>query len=135
MNIKTTNKLDAANGNPTWLQESDLSSQGVTTISKLWLDKSTLKCVKSATYMEISGTSSENDVPCPAEGPHSSTRADDAVELENLGGRTITVPAGEFECTKYSLDDAEYWVAGNVPVPVKIVYSNNTITMELAFYK
>lgn len=64
-------------------------------------------------------------------------------KLESVGTGRITVPAGTFDCTKYTRhvkdDVMTYWIATNVPIPVKMVTVDNvtgraTMTMELVSY-
>jgi outer membrane lipoprotein-sorting protein len=61
------------------------------------------------------------------------------VAIVNAGAETVTVPAGTYACTKYTASDSSYrgtyWVAANVPVPVKMSMTDSkgevTGSMEL----
>jgi hypothetical protein len=61
------------------------------------------------------------------------------VALVNAGADTVTVPAGTYACTKYTVSSGDYrgayWVAPNVPMPVKMVMTDSkgevTGSMEL----
>lgn len=113
---------DTVNGTAAWLQEARMNS----TTYKIWLDKTTYKCLKSTVTM---GGSSETSAQCPQQDPYSS-----ALQLLYVGKESVTVPAGTFNTDKYSSVDFIYWSASGVPVPVKIAYADGNLTMELVSY-
>jgi hypothetical protein len=56
------------------------------------------------------------------------SRAGALYTISNDGQETVTVPAGTFVCTKYTVNDGPYagtfWEASGVPVPVKVVLTD-----------
>lgn len=70
---------------------------------------------------------------------YSTVNSGSRVPIVPAGAETVTVPAGTYACTKYTATDSSYrgtyWVAPNVPVPVKMAMTDSkgeiTGTMEL----
>jgi hypothetical protein len=70
---------------------------------------------------------------------YSTVNRGSTVPIVPAGADTVTVPAGTYACTKYTADaggyKGTYWVAPNVPVPVKMETLDSsgelTGTMEL----
>lgn len=67
---------------------------------------------------------------------------DFSTTLVNAGPDVITVPKGQYTCTKYTVTDGNavstYWIANNVPLPIKMTQSENgkeTMSMELVDYQ
>lgn len=63
-------------------------------------------------------------------------------KLISAGTDVVTVPKGTFTCTKYTVTEGNaigtYWLANNVPVPVKMTQSEDgkeTMSMELVDYQ
>jgi hypothetical protein len=134
-NISTSISSDTVNGTAAWLQQTDITVQGAVVTSKTWLDKVTYKCLKITSVMTYNGQTIEQPVQCPTTGPNSaSTTGTETPQLTYVGTESVTVPAGTFSCTKYSLEGATFWVASGVPLPVKIAYDSGASTMELVSY-
>jgi hypothetical protein len=58
-------------------------------------------------------------------------------KLVNEGTETVTVPAGTFTCTKYTVTDSDmegtstFWSSSKVPVPVKFAVTSEGTTMNM----
>ncbi len=68
--------------------------------------------------------------------------ADFTTSLVSAGVDTVTVPMGTYVCTKYTVTDggitSTYWIAPNVPLPIKMVQEQNgalMTSMELVDYE
>lgn len=68
--------------------------------------------------------------------------SDFSTTLKSVGTETITVPKGQYTCTKYTVTDGNavstYWIANNVPLPIKMTQSEDgkeTMAMELVDYQ
>ena len=131
MNFKTTISSDSANGKAAWLQTTDMSSEGVNVVSKMWIDKTTFECLKILSVMEYNGQKIEQPSECPTSGPNSAS-GEKAPAVNYLGKESVTVPAGTYNADKYSSQGASYWTASGVPIPVKIESSGTTF--ELVSY-
>jgi hypothetical protein len=83
-----------------------------------------------------------------ASGQQESTPLGDAMSpdfntrLVSAGLDTVTVPAGQFTCTKYTITAGNiidtYWIAANVPLPIKMIQEqdgNLFSSMELVDYQ
>ena len=135
MNVKTSVSSDTVNGTAAWLQETDLSVQGTTIISKTWVDKVTYKCLKVITVMDYGGQTIEQAGTCPQEGPNSALRTSvETPKVDHIGSESVTVPAGTFNCEKYSAEGVTYWATSSIPIPVKVTYAGDTVIMELVSY-
>ena len=135
MNLKTTITSDTVDGTAAWLQQTDMTTQGIEVTSKTWIDKVTYKCLKTMTVMNYEGQNIEQAGQCPTEGPNSASRTGTTTpQMTLIGTESVTVPAGTFTAIKYSLEQVYYWSASGVPVPVKIAYGDGTMTMELVSY-
>ncbi len=132
-NLSTTISSDTVNGTAAWLQQTDITVQGTVVTSKTWLDKVTYKCLEIMSVMTYNGQTIEQQTPCPTTGPNSASGTE-TPQLTYIGIESVTVPAGTFSCSKYSLEGATFWVATGVPLPVKIAYDNGASTMELVSY-
>ncbi|MFH1786648.1 MAG: hypothetical protein ABH829_03315 [archaeon] len=135
MDIKYKISSDAANGNAAWLQQSDLSVEGNVITTKMWLDKESLACLKISTVMNVAGQTIQQEGQCPTEGPNSAS-ATEAPVLRYIGKESMTVPAGTFSAKKYESESANFWIADNVPLPLKVSYGGEAaMVMELVSYK
>jgi len=135
MNVSTTITADTVNGTAAWLQQTDMTVQGMVVTSKTWIDKVTYKCLETMTVMNYGGQNIEQAGQCPAEGPNSAERTETTTpQMTRLGSESVTVPAGTFTADKYLLENVTYWSASSVPVPLKIAYADNSMTMELVSY-
>lgn len=134
MDLKYKISSDTLNGKAAWLQQSDTSVQGNLITSKMWLDKSTLGCLKITTSMSISGQSIQQEGQCPTDGPNSASG--DVPVLNYVGTESVTVPAGTFNAKKYEINGAYYWISDSVPLPLKVTYSGEgSVAMELVSFK
>ncbi len=68
--------------------------------------------------------------------------ADFSTSLVSAGPASVTVPMGTYACTKYTVTDGEitstYWLAPNVPLPIKMTQEQNgalMTSMELVDYE
>jgi hypothetical protein len=68
--------------------------------------------------------------------------SDFSTSVTSVGTETITVPKGQYTCTKYTVTDGNavstYWIANNVPLPIKMTQSEDgkeTMAMELVDYQ
>jgi hypothetical protein len=135
MNLSTSITSDSVNGVAAWLQQTDMTTQGVAVTSKTWVDKVTYKCLRTMTVMNYGGQNIEQPGQCPTEGPNSATRTGTTIpQVTLLGSESVTVPAGTFTATKYSLENVTYWTTSSVPVPLKVGYSDGSMVMELVSY-
>lgn len=134
MNIKYKISSDTVNGKAAWLQQSDMDVQGSTAITKIWLDKSSLVCLKTSTVINVAGQTIQQEGQCPEEGPNSASATEDAV-VNYVGRESVTVPAGTFTAKKYESNGMEFWTADNVPLPLKVSYGREgAMVMELVSY-
>jgi len=135
MNMSTSITADTVNGTAAWLEQTDMTVQGMGVTSKTWIDKVTYKCLETMTVMNYGGQVIEQPGQCPTEGPNSAERTGTTTpQLTPLGIESVTVPAGTFTAAKYSLENVTYWSATSVPVPLKIAYADGLVTMELVSY-
>jgi len=135
MNLKTTVTSDTVNGTAAWLQQTDMTTQGVAVTSKTWVDKLTYTCLKVMSIMNYGGQNIEQAGQCPTTGPNSASRGGAATPtMTFVRSESVTVPAGTFTANKYSMEQVFYWSASSVPIPVKIAYQDGTTTMELVSY-
>ena len=135
LNLKYRISSDSLNGKEAWLQESDMSVQGNTATTKIWLDKSNLGCLKINTVMNYAGQTFAQDGQCPTEGPNSAAKSAVEPDLTYVGKESVTVPAGTFNAKKYESNGATFWVDDNVPLPLKVSYGVGSTVMELVSYK
>ncbi|MFH2028960.1 MAG: hypothetical protein ABIJ08_07495 [Nanoarchaeota archaeon] len=135
MNLKYKISSDTADGKAAWLQQSDMDVQGNTVTTKMWLDKVSLACLKISTIMNIAGQTMQQEGQCPEQGPNSASTTADAL-VNYVGKESVTVPAGTFSVKKYESNGVYYWIADNVPLPLKVLYSGEgAMAMELVSYK
>jgi hypothetical protein len=113
---------DTINGTAAWLQRIDLTAQGTTVASKIWLDKVTFNCLSAATLMNWSGNITEQTTPCTSQVAASTT-------LNYIGTESLTVPAGTFTADEYSYNQTTYWATASVPVPLKISSAGTMIEL------
>ncbi len=135
INMKYKISSDTANGKAAWLQQSDMDLQGSTATVKMWLDKNSLACLKTLTVVNVAGQTIQQEGQCPTEGANSDSTTADAV-VNYVGKESVTVPAGTFSAKKYESDGVYYWIADNVPLPLKVSYGGEeSMFMELVSYK
>jgi hypothetical protein len=109
--------------------------QGVAVTSKTWVDKVAYKCLKTMTVMNYGGQNIEQLGQCPTEGPNSAARTETTTpQVTFLGSESVTVPAGTFNCDKYSAEGVTYWATSSVPIPIKVTYGGDAVVMELVSY-
>ncbi len=132
MNMKYSITSDTINGKSAWLQTSTASIQGGTVTTKMWLDKSTMKCLKITTESNFMGQKMEQEGSCPEEGLGSESSVQGEMP-RRTGKETVTVPAGTFSTDKYSIGEANYYISPKVPIPVKYTFGNDVV-MELVSY-
>lgn len=133
MNLKTTVTSDTVNGTDAWLEQTNITMQGASIISDTWIDKVTYQCLKMSSIIDYGGQPIEQPGACPTIGPNSASQVAN-MAMTFVGTESVTVPAGTFNCNKYSLSGVTYWSASGVPVPVKVAYSDGSLTMELVSY-
>jgi len=133
VNMKYTISSDSVASVAAWLQKSEITTEGGTIVSNFWMDKITYKCLKINSVMNFGGQEIIQDGQCPPEGP-SSVATNKVPEIDYLGKETVTVPAGTFNCEKYSYEGGYYWSNANVPIPVKTSMSDGKVIMELVSY-
>lgn len=131
MNLLYHISSDSVNGTAAWLQETTMSTQAGNVVTKMWLDKSSYRCLKITTVMDIAGQHTEQASDCPAEGVNSGAQTTQP-QLTKTGIESVTVPAGTFSCDKYTVEGMTFWTNSGVPVPVK--YTAGDATMELVSY-
>ena len=131
MNIKYSTKADSVDGKAAWLSTSETTTNGVSVMTQMWLDKMNNNCLKILTKMDVAEQKIEQPTACPQEGPNSAT-VGSAPELDLVGTESVTVPAGTFSADKYTVSGVTFWINSNVPVPIKIE-TDATIT-ELVSY-
>jgi len=131
INMKTSLSSDTVNGTAAWLQQTEITTEGAVVTSKTWIDKQTYRCLKVTSIINYAGQTIEQPGTCPTTGPNTASQTE-MPKATYIGKESVTVPAGTFLCDKYSLEETTFWVASNVPVPVKITY-DSTVT-ELVSY-
>ncbi len=133
-NLKTKVSSDAYKGTPAWLTQTDMSTEGTSVMTKLWVDKKTNACLATKSVINYGGQTMENEAPCPTEGPNSAsgTSGTESKKLKYEGIESVSVPAGTFQAEKYSIQGSYYWTSASVPIPVKMTYG--TTKMELVSY-
>lgn len=132
INLKYDVSSDSVNGASAWLQKSEMTAQGSSAITKMWLEKSTLKCLKITSQVNAGGQNmAEQETPCPTTGENSATNTK-TPEVDYIGKESVTVPAGTFSADKYSSGEMTYWISSKAPVPVK--YTAGSTVMELVSY-
>jgi hypothetical protein len=135
MNLSTSITSDTVDGVAAWLQQTDMTVQGVAVTSKTWVDKVAYKCLRTMTVMNYGGQNIEQPGQCPTEGPNSAARTETTTpQVTFLGSESVTVPAGTFTADKYSLENVTYWATSSVPMPLKVSYSDGSAVMELVSY-
>jgi len=89
------------NGKGCWLQEMSMQSKGMTIKYRVWLDKTSLECLKA----EMSANNGPwQTLPCYQVPTGTSTTTEgepQEIQVREVGHETITVPAGTFSCTVY----------------------------------
>jgi hypothetical protein len=125
--IKSENFRDA----DVWVQEGTAAAQGGTVTTKMWIDKTTNKCINYQSTFTMNGQTLDQPGQCPNVGPYAQN---DATELTSLGTEELDSPLGKLTATKYSLSGITYWVAPNIPVPIQIIYNDGTTKMVLTAY-
>ncbi len=135
INLKYKMSSDMMSGKPAWLQQSDAAVQGNTVTTKMWLDKSSMACLKISMMMNVAGQTIQQEGQCPEEGPNSATATAEEM-LKYVGKESVTVPAGTFMAKKYEQNGTTFWTDNSVPVPLKVSYGGTDATMmELVSYK
>ncbi|MFA5108732.1 MAG: hypothetical protein WC492_04350 [Candidatus Micrarchaeia archaeon] len=134
LNLKTTVSADTVDGKAAWLTTVDMSTEGTIILSKMWADKTTLKCLKTSTSMEVGGQKFDTPGQCPADTSGSTTDTATAASVTFVGKESVTVPAGTFNADKYTSGGANFWTSSDVPIPLKVAYANDSTTMELVAY-
>lgn len=132
MNVKYSISSDAVNGKSAWLQTTETQMEQGKVTTKMWLDKTTLKCLKIVIESEFMGQKMQQDSSCPQEGLGSEKTLIEETP-KKVGSETITVPAGTFKTDKYSIENTYYYIAPEVPIPVKYTVGNDVV-MELVSY-
>jgi len=107
------------------------TQEGGTVTTKMWVDKTTNKCLNFQSTLTMNGQTLDQPGQCPVAGPNAQ---DDAAELTSLGTDQVDSPLGNLSTTKYSLNGVTYWVAPNIPVPLKVIYNDGTAKMVLTAY-
>jgi hypothetical protein len=125
-------QADNLDSKPVWLSVINTETQVGKITTKVWLDRSTNACLKYESYIEANGQKIPQAGNCPATGPTAVTLQNS--ELKNLGTDPVSVPAGSFDAVKYEINGVSYWIAPNVPVPVKITYDSDSVKMVLTAY-
>jgi hypothetical protein len=133
MDLKTTVTPDTVNGIDAWMEQTNITMEGASVISDTWIDKVTYQCLKMSTIIDYGGQPMEQPGSCPTTGLNSASQVAN-MTMTFVGTESVTVPAGTFNCNKYSLSGVTYWSASGVPVPVKVAYSDGSMTMELVSY-
>ena len=123
---------DIVDGKAAWLSTTEMETQGMTVLSKVWSDKTTFGCLKIASVVTFNGEDMETPAECPKEGPNAETTATETPMVNYVGDETVTVPLGTFNTKKYTLDNTiTYYYASGVPIPVKVTYGGVDTVMEL----
>jgi hypothetical protein len=128
--IATTVTPDVVNGTPAWLVEDSIQMKNYIQIEKIWIDKTTYKCLKDIAIDSYSGSGNETEESCAYNGIYSET----APKFEYTGNESVKMPAGTFQCDRYAHGLIYYWVSNDVPVPVKIGDATGGSIMELISY-
>ena len=121
---------DTLEGKDTWLQQVKVNMEGTDVLSKTWLDKTTLQCLKVSSVVSFNGQEMETPGQCPTTGPNAASTTAPAVVKE--GTESITVPAGTYMADKYTSQGATYWVSSQVPVPLRVLTAGSD--MQLMSY-
>ena len=119
---------DKVYGIAAWRVESKSSAADTTTV-RIWLDQNTLRCTKLDTVSVVDGIPVTNPGFCPI----GETTAP-LVKYVFAKTEKISVGAGTFTARKYADAGSAYWIAPNVPLPVKISTGSGSVIMELESY-
>lgn len=131
MSLKTTVSEDTVGGTAAWLTSTDMSSEGMSIIAKMWVDKTTQECLKTQTSMDIAGQKMDQEGQCPTQGSGSAPGSE--ISLVHVGKESVTVPAGTFDADKYTSEGIIYWASSDVPLPLKYETADGSV-MELVAY-
>jgi len=134
MNMTTSISADTLNGVAVWLEQTDVSTQGTTVTTKMWVDKTTYGCLNITTVIIYGSQTIEQAGQCPTSGPNSASTGETAPPLTYMGKESVTVPAGTYVADKYTAAGMTYWSSSSVPIPLKFVYTDGSATMELVSY-
>jgi outer membrane murein-binding lipoprotein Lpp len=124
-------KLDTFNGQQVWLTESSTVTETGTLVSRMWIDKTTTKCLVTDTQMRNGDVITPQPSICPLAGPNS---IDTVTSYVSSGQEDISIPLGTYTADKYSINGVTYWVAKNVPLPLQVQYDDGTEKMVLTGY-
>ena len=114
----------------------DFASEGATGKVSMYMTKETGKCIIAQTEITVLDQVIKNEAKCDVSNDIK-TNTEGKAEVRVAGTETVTVPAGTFTATKYTVENgASYWVASNVPIPVKFEASasGSTTVGELVGY-
>ncbi|MCX6776241.1 MAG: hypothetical protein NT130_05335 [Candidatus Micrarchaeota archaeon] len=134
MDLTTSISADTLNGVAVWLEQTDVSTQGTTMTTKMWIDKTTYECLNITTVITYGEQNIEQAGQCPTSGPNSASTGETAPPLTYMGKESVSVPAGTYVADKYTAGGITYWSSSSVPVPLKFVYADGSATMELVSY-
>ena len=100
--------------------------------------------MRSTVTMTMPGMSPQTTVTDVYSKPDSGSSDSDSkdysgstAKIVNAGTETITVPAGTYTCTKYTVTDSDmegtstFWSSTQVPVPVKLSVTSEGTTMDM----
>ena len=109
-----------------------------TTASVIYMNPSTGDTLGGHTKIMMNGNVTESDMPAMKNmgmGSQDPILSSGNNSLTSAGSESVTVPAGTYMAAKYTWKDATgtgtIWIAPNVPVPVKMLYSIQGIAMEM----
>lgn len=115
-----------------------LNNNTTTSASEIYMDPSTGGILGGHIKMMIDGNVTEQDMPAipgSGQGSQDPLLVSGNNSLTSAGTESVTVPAGTYTATKYTWTDSgstgTVWIAPNVPVPVKILYSMQGSAMEM----
>ncbi len=123
----------------------DMSEGGttMTTVTEMYVDKSNNNLGGHMKTMQGSQVIFEQDIPASSSSGGATTASDpfgtsSGAALTGAGAESVSVPAGNFACTKYTYSASgttgTVWVSPSVPLPIKMESRSEygTMTMELA---
>jgi hypothetical protein len=142
MNMKIEYAKETYNGVPAKRSkmEMKMAEQDTITIVDVYTAESDGRTLGGHMKMVVGGqTLFDQDIPAEQTGSYSgqdptyTTETGEDYKLPAGTVDTVTVPAGTFVCTKYSVDSKDakqsWWVAPNVPLPVK--FASESANMQM----
>ena len=126
-----TVRKDVYNGADTYVLTSNKTEESNFIITDRWIDKTTNKCLQVVSNLISNGQVTPQPFNCDMKGPYS---VNSEIELTSSGTEEINTTFGTFTSDTYNLAGVTYYVAKNIPVPLKVVYDDGSFKAVLTAY-